>query len=187
MANDKTTDPKPVVPPPPNAFYDFNKSTAPAAAVPQDTRAFPVGPTLTRQEFADECDINVLMERYQNRDIGAIMRAAGEPAYYDFASMPNTLMGFMKLTQDAENAFMTLPAQVRREFDNDPIAFVDYASDPSNLDQMRSWGLAPPAPSAPPGSLGGATPHSSLLDVTVRTDTKSPKPSKGNPDAPSQD
>jgi hypothetical protein len=115
------------------------------------------------------------MQRYENRDIGAIMRAAGEPVYYDFTEMPDTLLGYMQLMEQADNAFMTLPASVRREFDNDAAAFVDFASDPSNLEQMRDWGLAPPAPTpAPLPSLpsAGEAPHSSPLDVTVRTDTK---------------
>jgi hypothetical protein len=103
------------------------------------------------------------------------MRAAGEPVYYDFTEMPDTLLGYMQLMEQADNAFMTLPASVRREFDNDAAAFVDFASDPSNLEQMRDWGLAPPAPTpAPlPGlAPAGVAPHSSPLDVTVRTDSK---------------
>lgn len=154
----------------PFAEYDFYVPPRP------NTVTYFSGPTMTRQEFAEECDINVLMQRYQNQDIGAIMRAAGEPVYADFSEMPQDLMGFMKLMGDAENAFMTLPAEVRRTFDNDAVKFVDFASEPSNLDQMRSWGLAPPAPLAAPVGAppapSGAAPHSSPLDVTVRTDTK---------------
>src|SRR4051812_41739376 len=90
------------IPPPPVAYYDFNKSELKSPAT------LPVGPSLTRQEFAEECDINNLMKRYENQDIGAIMRRAGEPTYYDFTQGPADLMGFMKLMGDAHNAFMTL-------------------------------------------------------------------------------
>lgn len=141
LLGDAHAAPKP--PPMSIAYYDFLKTNG------LDSRTFTEGPTMTRQEFAEECDINVLMQRYQNHDIGAIMRAAGEPVYYDLTTVPDDLMGYMKLMGDAENAFMTLPAQVRREFDNDPVKFVDYAGDPGNLDQMRTWGLAPPAPVEP--------------------------------------
>jgi len=134
-------------PSPPVAFYDFYK---PSNASGREAAVFhPVGPSLTRQEFAEECDINVLMKRYENQDIGSIMRRSQEPVYYDLTEAPSDLMGYMQLMQDAQNAFMTLSAQVRREFDNDPVRFVDFAGDPANLDQMRSWGLAPPAPQAP--------------------------------------
>jgi hypothetical protein len=66
--------------------------------------------------------------------------------------MPSDLMGTMAMLSDAETAFMSLPAQVRREFDNDPLQFVDFASDPENVPQMRTWGLAPPeaVPEPPP-------------------------------------
>jgi hypothetical protein len=131
-------------PPMPQAWYDFNKSND------LQVVSFTEGPSLTRQEFAEDCDINVLMKRFENRDIGAIMRSAQEPVYYDLASAPSTLMDYMQLMQDADKAFMTLSAQVRREFDNDPVRFVDFASDPANLDQMRNWGLAPPAPAPEP-------------------------------------
>src|SRR3954470_18944840 len=118
MSHDKSRVPD-KIPAPPQAFYDFNKRDQVYPAV------MPGGPSLTRQEFAEECDINNLMKRYENRDIGAIMRAAGEPSYVDFTEMPRDLLGYMQLMQDAERSFMTLPATVRREFDNDPTQFVD--------------------------------------------------------------
>lgn len=140
----------PTKPGPAVAGYDFFKINALDVSASRAGTVFPEGPTLTRQEFAEDCDINVLMKRYENQDIGAIMRRAQEPVYADFAEMPQDLMGFMNFMREAENAFMTLPATVRREFDNDAAAFVDFAGDPANLDQMRSWGLAPPAPAPAP-------------------------------------
>jgi hypothetical protein len=109
-----------------------------------------VGPSLTRQEFAEECDINTIMKRYDAAGgLNGLGLAPGvEPRYVDFSEMPQDLMGFMQMQHEAEAAFMQLPAQVRREFDNDPIMFCDFAADPANLDQMRIWGLAKPAPKA---------------------------------------
>lgn len=148
--------------PPPVAKYDFYKTNG------EDHRTFFSGPSMTRQEFAADCDINTLMERYQNEDIGAIMRRSQEPVYVDFVNMPGDLMETMQALQEAETAFMTLPAVVRREFDNDPVRFVDFASDVNNLPKMREWGLAPPPPqevvaapvAAPPSSPAPqAPPH----------------------------
>jgi hypothetical protein len=63
-------------------------------------------------------------------------------------------MEALDLMTVAQSQFMLLPAKVRREFENDPVQFVEFASDPANLDQMRLWGLAPPAaqeaPKVPP-------------------------------------
>ncbi|QCQ84940.1 internal scaffolding protein [Blackfly microvirus SF02] len=104
----------------------------------------PEGPSLTRQEFADECDINVLMAQYEKTGVINHFNRS-EPQYLDLTDMPDDLQGTLQLVQDAEAAFMRLPAGVRKEFDNDPIGFVQFASDPSNLDQLREWGLAAPA------------------------------------------
>lgn len=139
------------VPLPPRAYYDFYKTSG------ADTAVLSGGPSLTRQEFAEECDINVLMARYET--VGALPAnvLAREPMFYDFTSKPDDLMQTMDMLAAARDAFMTLPARVRKEFDNDPVVFVDFASRDENLDQMRAWGLAapveaPPVPSAPAGA-----------------------------------
>lgn len=123
---------------------------------PVDT--IPEGPSLTRQEFADECDINVLMAQYEKT--GVINHFSnGTPQYMDITEMPDDLMGSLRVMKEAETAFMRLNAQVRKEFDNDPIQFVDFATDPNNLDQLREWGLAPPKKTAEAFSGEPATPE----------------------------
>ncbi|AXH74939.1 MAG: internal scaffolding protein [Microviridae sp.] len=114
-------------------------------------------PSLTRQEFAEDCDINVIMARYENT--GVISHTSPRaPMYIDLTDVPD-FRAAMDMMIDAEKAFMSLPAKVRKEFDNDARSFVDFAQDPENLDQMRSWGLAPPAPQEPPKeALGSAAP-----------------------------
>lgn len=101
---------------------------------------------MTRQEFAAECDINTLMARYERT--GVLPLRSGEPQYLDLTEMPPDLMSALAVMDAAERSFMDLPATVRREFDNDPVKFVEYASDRANIDQMREWGLAAPAPVA---------------------------------------
>lgn len=112
------------------------------------------GPSMTRQEFADDCDINSIMSRYEATGIMNTPFAKEGLHYADYSNVPD-LMTAMSVLSDAQDAFMTLPASVRRQFDNDPVEFVAFASDSANLDQMRLWGLAPPKPVEPP--LGGST------------------------------
>lgn len=103
-------------------------------------------PSLTRQEFAEECDINTIMERYEKG--GAISHVnRHEPRYLDTTLYPG-LQASMDLFREAAREFNALPAQVRREFDNDPQKFVDFASDSANVDKLREWGLAEPLPEA---------------------------------------
>lgn len=108
----------------------------------------PGGPSMTRQEFTAECDINEIMKRYPGGQLPPLVGPEG-PQYLDLTQSPATLLEAMNTMRDAERAFMTLPAEVRREFDNDPMAFVEFASDSENLEQMREWNLAPPAPKEP--------------------------------------
>lgn len=124
------------------AGNDFLKSNGLRA---EDTACYTVGPSMTRQEFAEDADVNNIVKRY-DAHMADPTRSIREPIYYDFTVMPETLMDAMTVLQDGEKAFMTLPASVRKEFDNNPAAFVDYASDPGNVDQMREWGLAKPLP-----------------------------------------
>lgn len=135
----------PLNPPPLVAAQDFYKSNGTERHVYNDE------PSRTRQEFADECDINKIMERYD----GYMPPIPGDraPQYIDFTEIPEDLMGTMELMHDAENAFMRLPAKVRREFDNNPYMFVDFCADPNNLDQLREWELAPPKPVPQPAPV----------------------------------
>lgn len=106
------------------------------------------GPSLTRQEFADDCDINLIMQRFERGEVPGFTPRV--PMYLDLTVMPATLQETLNLMNDAEASFMSLPALVRREFDNDAVKFVEFASDPENLSQMRTWGLAPPVQEPPP-------------------------------------
>lgn len=108
----------------------------------------------TRQEFAEDCDINVIMSRYEKT--GVINHFSPRSLdYVDFSEIPDNLQDALQMLEDAKASFMTLPASVRTTFDNDPLRFVAFASDPKNLDKMREWGLAPvpepdPAPAPAP-------------------------------------
>lgn len=143
-------------PSPPVAYYDFFKGENGKSTV-----VYPGGPSMTRQEFAEECDINAIMRRYETT--GVLPANVATPLYVDWSSIPDDLMGALEASREAEAAFMTLPAVVRKQFENNAVAFADFASDPANLDQVRAWGLAPPAdppPAAAPGPPAAAPPGS---------------------------
>ncbi|AXH75473.1 MAG: internal scaffolding protein [Microviridae sp.] len=128
-------------------------------------------PSRTRQEFAEECDINNIMKRFEATGAVNHFNQVG-PRYLDLSEGVPELREALDLVRASNEAFMSLPARVRAEFDNDPVAFVDYAADPSNAKQMVEWGLAialpepakpapvvsgdaPAAPAAPPPKAGG--------------------------------
>ena len=104
----------------------------------------------TKQEFREECDINVLMKRYERTGVPPSARI-GNPTYVDAADLPS-YMEALQLVRDAHENFEALPARVRAEFQNDPQAFVQFASDPANKEKLREWGLGAPV-EAPPAPL----------------------------------
>lgn len=102
-------------------------------------------PSMTRQEFADDADINVLMARFEATGLAPTNLNKGEPRYLDVSDVPD-MRSALETLNIATDAFMSLPATVRRKFDNDPVQFVEFAQDPKNIDDLRSWGLAAPLP-----------------------------------------
>lgn len=109
----------------------------------------PVGDSRTRQEFADECDINNIMRRYEKAGVVTHF-SPRQPKYMDLSNLPD-FQNSMNMMIEAKASFMSLPARVRKEFDNDPAKFVEFASNSENIDKLREWGLAEPvkAPDAP--------------------------------------
>nr|QJB19123.1 MAG: internal scaffolding protein [Microvirus sp.] len=99
-------------------------------------------PSLTQQEFAAECDVNTIMARYVST--GTIpVYADRQPFYVDNIGMP-TFQEMQNTLISASEAFMALPANVRKEFDNDPAKFVDFCSDEKNVDKLREWNMLSP-------------------------------------------
>ncbi len=83
----------------------------------------------TKQSFRDECDINLIMKRAA---IGGTISHLNkyEGAYADYSDY-DFFEQTQKLTRGRE-IFDDLPAEVRREFGQNPAAFFDYVNDPAN-------------------------------------------------------
>lgn len=122
-------------------------------------------PSKTRQEFAEECDINTLMARYEATGVAITHVNRSTPIYMDVTQVPD-LRGALDAMREATVSFNALPATVRREFDNDPQKFVDFAQNPENIERMRGWGLAPALEVEPPPFkvevVGGLQPPSEV-------------------------
>lgn len=108
----------------------------------QKVTSDPQGDSRTRQEFAAECDINTILKRFEKT--GAVSHInPRRPQYLDLPGDIDFQVA-MNVMADAERAFMSLPARVRSEFENDPQKFVLFAQNPENLPKLRELGLAKP-------------------------------------------
>lgn len=106
-------------------------------------------PSMAKQEFKFECDINNVIKQFKPHHMAQMLAAnlasgayADLPDDYDFQAA-------LELVKDAEKRFMTIPSKVRERFGHDPAVFLAFASNPDNLAEMRSLGLAVPEPPIP--------------------------------------
>lgn len=118
------------------------------------------GETRTKQSMKDETDINLIVRQY-NRN-GIITHLSQKMPSYDDMAHDNVightmdLHAAMNFVKAAESAFMELPPELRKRFDNDPVKFVTFCDDPENQDEMVKLGLADPVKIAERRAAEGA-------------------------------
>lgn len=111
--------------------------------------------SLTRQEFKDECDINNVLKRFERT--GVIDHLNNHTAQYgDFLGYPG-YQESMNAVIAANEAFAGLPSVIRKRFNNDPAAFLEFVQDESNLDEAVKLGIAVKRPHE--GSVADAAPE----------------------------
>lgn len=104
---------------------------------------------MTKVNLAEALDINNIIKKYNKT---GVMQNS-----HDFEGMYGQFDSFdlkeaMQKVIDAETLFLQVPSEIRNNFGNDAGAFIDYATDSENKDQMIKWGLAnatPPPPDSP--------------------------------------
>lgn len=95
-------------------------------------------PSMTHQEFKDECDINNIMKRYNYNQLPDIAETVGQfSQIVDYQEMLNA-------TIHAREAFMQLPAQIRQRFNDSPQAIIEFLDDENNRDEAIKLGLVNP-------------------------------------------
>ncbi len=111
--------------------YDMQK-------VSDETGLKCLDPSLAQQHMKDECDINVIVERFGVT--GELPVAPLEPTYGDFSGVSD-YHSAMNAIRASEEAFMALPAKIRARFDHDPNALLQFLQDESNRDEAIQIGL----------------------------------------------
>lgn len=103
-------------------------------------------PSLTKQAFKDECDINVIMRRFrkvQGEDFLNRYQGYLDGQFGDFSDVQDYRTAIDQI-QQARGVFEALPAKVRSRFANDPAQFLDFVHNPANRDEMIQMGLVEP-------------------------------------------
>lgn len=121
--------------------------------------------SLTQQQFKAECDIHTILKQFART--GEISHLARAKAQFADVSNLGSYKESLNTVIAAQDAFLELPALVRKRFSNDPAEFVKFASDPRNGEELVRLGLATKVdkkisePSAPSSSdkTGGGSPQ----------------------------
>jgi len=114
-------------------------------------------PGLTEGSHAPQLDINYIVAQAA-RGITEFHSPAIPPQYGDFTAVTDFQTALHQVRQ-AQNQFMALPAELRREFDNDPGQLLGFLGDPGNRQRAVELGLiAQPEPQT-------LVPTSSLKDL----------------------
>lgn len=109
-----------------------------AANLPERVQIdFPL-PTLTIQSPAEECEINNILAKYAKTGLITHVREGGR---YEDLPPGTDYHEAMTLVIEAQQSFEGLPATIRKEFGNDPAAFLTFVENPENVQRMGELGL----------------------------------------------
>lgn len=125
------------------------------------------GESRVKQAFAEESDVNAIMKKYLATGI-VTHQNLSTPRYGDFSTVDDYLSAVNRV-RDAQERFMTLPAEIRDYVDNDPAKLLELVFDPDRVEEARSLGLLGQDEPAP----------------AVRSEPESPSPAEpSEPPAP---
>lgn len=100
-------------------------------------------PSLTRQSFKDEVDINAIIKRYETTGMLPTPNQR-TPQYGDYSN-PIDFQSAQNIIIRGQEQFDSLPSKVRRQFNDNPVDFLAFATNPENLDAMVEMGLLDPS------------------------------------------
>jgi phage internal scaffolding protein len=118
--------------------YDHNAASNASGLVCEE-------PTRAQQHHREECDINVILERFGKTGhlpVNAISGTYGDfSGVHDYHSALNAIIA-------SEAEFDALPAQIRNRFQNDPANLVQFLDNPDNRAEAEKLGLVAISPTA---------------------------------------
>lgn len=97
------------------------------------------GPSMTKQSFREHVEINNVIARY--RKSGIVDHLNRNPGYFGDVSNIKSYQESLNVVIEAQDKFASLPANIRERFANDPALFIQFMSDPKNVDEAIKLGL----------------------------------------------
>lgn len=104
-------------------------------------------PSLTQQQFADDCDINILVSRFKQTGsfYDPLTRWQNQnltpPTFEDVSEFPEDLIAVNQKMQHFEKLFMELKAETRAIFGNSYLNWIRALQSESGMQQAVKMGL----------------------------------------------
>jgi len=102
-------------------------------------------PDKAQQQYKDSTDVNNIMKKYEQT--GQITHINAAQGRYVELGEPTDLMDAKMRVIRAEQAFMTLPAELRAKCGHEPANFLKMLADGSNDAELIKLGIKLPKPS----------------------------------------
>lgn len=102
---------------------------------------------IVEQCHAKGCDINNIVKQFHKT--GILPENNKTPIYGDFSNIPSTEEAF-DIAHKAQEAFMLLPANLRKLIDNDPSQLSKFMLEEKNYDACVQYGLFDKKPEPEP-------------------------------------
>jgi phage internal scaffolding protein len=99
--------------------------------------------SMTKQSFKDDCDINVILKRY-NMEAGLNSMMDYRQYYesnFEDVSAATDLQDAFNRVQEANEAFDAMPSNIRSRFYNDPRMLLEFLGDSANREEAIALGL----------------------------------------------
>lgn len=97
-----------------------------------------------QEQFADACQTDTIIRKYNMMGVNPFI-ATGGSQYLDTTQIPSFIVA-QNAQIRVKEYFEGLPADIRLEFNNDPMQFAEVVSDPQNADYLRDIGVLAPLP-----------------------------------------
>lgn len=146
----------------PKFFTKFNPPQVPGWNSKQESKV--------QEQFADACQTDTIIRKYNAMGVNPFI-SAGSSQYLDTTEIPSFVVA-QKAQVKVKEFFDGLPADIRLEFNNDPMQFAEVVSDSTQADYLREIGVLAPLPAEQEGEKQPA----SSGDIS----DKAPQPSSGS-------
>jgi len=132
----------------PKFFTKYNPPKIPGLSSEMESKV--------QEQFADACQTDNIIRKYNSMGVNPFI-ATGSSQYLDTTQIPDFFVA-QNAQVKVKEFFEGLPADIRLEFNNDPMQFAEVVSDPQNADYLREIGVLEPLP---PKAEGEKQPASS--------------------------